>query len=59
MVFEDKAILLQKGQGIEIPPQIRHQFKNQSEADVHFLVVSMPTTRGDRFNVPLAAGDGG
>jgi mannose-6-phosphate isomerase-like protein (cupin superfamily) len=51
MVFEDREVTLIKGQGLEIPPQIRHQFKNQSYADVHFLVVSIPTTKGDRVNV--------
>jgi len=55
MVFEDQVIVLNKGQGIEIAPEVRHQFKNQSKADVHFLVVSVPATRGDRFNVARAA----
>ena len=59
MVFADKAIILCKGQGMEIAPEVRHQFKNQSKADVHFLVVSVPTTRGDRFNIASTAGDGG
>lgn len=51
MVFEDQAIVLQKGQGIEIPPHVKHQFKNPSDEDVHFLVISMPSTRGDRTNL--------
>jgi hypothetical protein len=29
---------------------VKHQFKNQSDADVHFLVISVPSTRGDRVN---------
>jgi mannose-6-phosphate isomerase-like protein (cupin superfamily) len=48
MSFEDHEVILQKGQGLEIPPRMKHQFKNQSHADVHFLVTSVPTTRGDR-----------
>jgi len=51
MVFEDHEVVLHKGQGLEIPPQVKHQFKNQSNADVHFLVISIPTTKGDRINV--------
>ena len=51
MVFVDQTVALQKGQGIEIPPQVKHQFKNLSDADVHFLVISMPSTRGDRINL--------
>jgi mannose-6-phosphate isomerase-like protein (cupin superfamily) len=50
MVFENHQVLLQKGQGIEIPPLVRHQFKNESQADVLFLVVSVPSTHGDRIN---------
>lgn len=37
--------------GIEIPPGARHQARNESAADVHFLVISSPTTRGDRIDV--------
>jgi mannose-6-phosphate isomerase-like protein (cupin superfamily) len=51
MVFEDREVVLTKGQGLEIPPQVKHQFQNQSEAEVHFLVISVPTTRGDRINL--------
>src|SRR5512135_2293480 len=40
MVFEDSLIILKKGQGIEIPPEVEHQFRNQSNDDVHFLVFS-------------------
>ena len=51
MVFEDHEVILKKGHGLEIPPQVKHQFKNQSNDDVHFLVISVPTTIGDRVNV--------
>ena len=51
MVFEDHNVVLNQGQGIEIPPQVKHQFKNNSAAEVHFLVISVPTTKGDRINV--------
>ncbi len=51
MIFEDQEIVLRKGQGLEIPPLVKHQFKNRSEADVYFLVVSVPSTRRDRINL--------
>ena len=57
MAFEDHEVSLGKGQGLEIPPQVKHQFKNHSNADVHFLVISVPSTRGDRINFASAAGD--
>jgi len=51
MSFEDHEVILHKGQGLEIQPMIKHQFKNNSSADVHFLVISVPSTRGDRINL--------
>lgn len=42
-------ILLQKDQGLEIPPGIPHQFINESENEVNFLVISQPTSQGDRI----------
>ena len=49
MVFEHGEVILRKDEGIEISPQVKHQFRNQSKADVHFLVISVPSTRGDRI----------
>ena len=51
MIFEDHEVTLQKGQGLEISPMVKHQFKNESRMDVHFLVISVPSTRGDRVNL--------
>ena len=51
MVFADHEIILDKGHGLEISPMVKHQFKNMSEAEVHFLVISVPPTRGDRVNL--------
>jgi mannose-6-phosphate isomerase-like protein (cupin superfamily) len=36
------------GDGLEIAPGVAHQVKNQSVADVEFLVVSHPHGHGDR-----------
>lgn len=51
MVFEDHQVALRKGDGVEIAPSVKHQFTNQSNVDVHFLVISVPSTRGDRVNL--------
>lgn len=40
------------GHGLELPPGQRHQAVNTSAADVEFLVISAPTTRGDRIESP-------
>lgn len=44
-------VVLQKHQGIEVPPGLPHQFRNESNQDVVFLVVSAPKAHGDRVVV--------
>jgi mannose-6-phosphate isomerase-like protein (cupin superfamily) len=44
----DKIVKLSKNEGLEIPPGTIHKFKNESEKDVIFLVVSSPKSHGDR-----------
>lgn len=43
---------LAERRGIEIPPGVPHQFRNESDDDVEFLVVSAPASRGDRVVAP-------
>lgn len=43
--------------GIEIPPQAKHQAQNTSTADVEFIVISHPTTRGDRVDIEAQVAD--
>ena len=42
---------LSSGEGIEVPPKAPHQFKNLSNEDVIFLVISSPNSHGDRVNI--------
>jgi mannose-6-phosphate isomerase-like protein (cupin superfamily) len=42
---------LAAAQGIEIPPGAVHKFRNDSSAEVEFLVISSPPTSGDRENL--------
>jgi mannose-6-phosphate isomerase-like protein (cupin superfamily) len=51
MELEGEHHLLSTHQGLEIPPQAKHQARNESERDVEFLVISHPTTRGDRTDL--------
>jgi mannose-6-phosphate isomerase-like protein (cupin superfamily) len=37
--------------GILIPPGANHQARNDDASDVYFLVISTPTTRGDRTDI--------
>jgi mannose-6-phosphate isomerase-like protein (cupin superfamily) len=41
--------VLRAQQGIEIPPGVTHQFRNESSETVTFLVISVPKSHGDRL----------
>jgi mannose-6-phosphate isomerase-like protein (cupin superfamily) len=49
--FDGHSVELKAGEGCEIPPTIRHRFVNRSAEEVSFLVISSPSTQGDRTNV--------
>jgi mannose-6-phosphate isomerase-like protein (cupin superfamily) len=38
-------------QSIHVPPNTKHCILNNSDTDLHFLVVSEPKSRGDRINL--------
>ncbi|MFP7484369.1 cupin domain-containing protein [Priestia filamentosa] len=38
-------------EGVEVPPHVAHQMMNRSGEDVEFLVISQPTSKGDRIQV--------
>jgi len=48
MELNGGTYVLETHEGIEIPPGAPHQMQNRSAQDVEFLVISHPTTRGDR-----------
>ena len=54
MEIEGERHALTQGEGIEVPPQAPHQAMNRSDRDVEFLVISHPTTRGDRTDEPVS-----
>lgn len=41
--------VINRQEGVEVPPGVKHQMKNEGAEDVEFLVISQPTTRGDRI----------
>lgn len=48
---ESAEHLLAPGDSLEVPPLARHTVRNGSSVAVSFLVISAPSTRGDRVNV--------
>lgn len=49
--FADRTVTFSAGQGVHVAPGVPHRFVNASQDEVHFLVVSAPTTRGDRVDL--------
>jgi mannose-6-phosphate isomerase-like protein (cupin superfamily) len=45
---DGKEIILHQHEGVEVPPLVPHQVFNKSEHEVEFLVISQPTSKGDR-----------
>jgi mannose-6-phosphate isomerase-like protein (cupin superfamily) len=43
-----EEIRLHAGEGIHIPPRVRHRISNQSREAARFLVISQPPSHGDR-----------
>jgi mannose-6-phosphate isomerase-like protein (cupin superfamily) len=50
MEVEGRPMVLSAGQGMWIPAGTPHQMRNDSDEDVHFLVISHPPSHGDREN---------
>ena len=51
MELEGEKHEIKTKQGLEIPPGAKHQARNDSQSPVEFIVISHPTTRGDRTDL--------
>jgi mannose-6-phosphate isomerase-like protein (cupin superfamily) len=47
----DDALRLNPGDSLEVPPGKAHRVRNAGATDASFLVISAPTTQGDRINL--------
>ena len=47
----EQRYAVKAGEGITIEPTILHQARNDGDRDVRFIVISSPTSRGDRFEI--------
>jgi mannose-6-phosphate isomerase-like protein (cupin superfamily) len=52
MEVSGAIVKLRAGEGISVVPGVAHQMKNESTADVRFLVISQPPSHGDREITP-------
>jgi mannose-6-phosphate isomerase-like protein (cupin superfamily) len=51
MDIEERTVELGPGEGVHVAAGRKHRFRNAGETPVEFLVISSPTTSGDRKNV--------
>jgi mannose-6-phosphate isomerase-like protein (cupin superfamily) len=49
--LDEQQFRLSTGDSLEVPPGAPHRVRNDAQVDSAFLVVSAPTTQGDRVNV--------
>jgi mannose-6-phosphate isomerase-like protein (cupin superfamily) len=47
--IENEIVEIEKGDGIHIPPKTKHRIRNDQSENLEFIVISEPTTRGDRY----------
>lgn|SRR5574337_1373977 len=47
----DGLVVLSGGDAVEVPPGVAHRVQNHHNSDARFLVISSPTTVGDRVKV--------
>jgi mannose-6-phosphate isomerase-like protein (cupin superfamily) len=52
METADGTTRLAAGEGLEMPPGVAHCARNLSSGPVRLLVISAPTTQGDREELP-------
>lgn len=49
--LENEAVAILKEKGIIVQPGLKHLIANESGEPLEFLVISQPTTSGDRTNI--------
>ncbi len=48
MAVAERTYTLKQGDGIHVSPKQAHQIRNESDAEVRFLVIASPRATGDR-----------
>jgi mannose-6-phosphate isomerase-like protein (cupin superfamily) len=47
----DETVQLERGDSFEIPPGVEHRVRNPFREETILLVISAPSTQGDRVNL--------
>jgi mannose-6-phosphate isomerase-like protein (cupin superfamily) len=49
--LNNKVIVVKANESIHVPAKLKHRIINNSDQDLHFLVISEPMAHGDRINI--------
>lgn len=49
--IENEIVEVKSGEGIQIPAKTKHRIRNDQLENLEFIVISQPTTRGDRYDL--------
>ena len=49
--LENDIVEVEAGNGIHIPPKVKHRIRNNGSGSLEFVVISQPATWGDRIDV--------
>jgi mannose-6-phosphate isomerase-like protein (cupin superfamily) len=52
-IIEGKTHVVNSGESLHIPVLCKHKISNESDTDLHFIVVSEPKSHGDRETAEL------
>lgn len=52
--IEERIFKVEGRNGISVLPKVTHRIRNDENQDLEFIVISQPTSRGDRINEPFA-----
>lgn len=52
-ITETSEVEISAGNGFHVEPGTEHQIFNHQEEGLEFLVISQPTSRGDKIDIPI------
>jgi mannose-6-phosphate isomerase-like protein (cupin superfamily) len=47
--IDNQRLLVRAHEGVSVPPKVPHTIRNETDVDLSFLVISSPTSLGDRI----------
>ena len=52
LIIGQETVSVRGHEGLEVPPGLPHQLRNDTGEELEFIVISVPKSHGDRVNLP-------